>query len=244
MTIATTALICATTGVRSYALPVAGIALIAWYAGALAACAAIMVLAVPAIFIAEPAGQLAIRTASLERLLFAMVAAGCVTYLVDRLRLNHVRIASLATVQQQLLAQVTAKERRLVTLTDSLPSLISYVDGDRRYAFNNQRYELWYGRPRGEITGRYLWELMGQEGYEKLRPYFDDALAGKRVAFEMPVPNRQGGITFAQASFVPDVDEHGDVVGFFALMTDQTEARRREQLLAESEARAQAVLEA
>jgi PAS domain-containing protein len=36
-------------------------------------------------------------------------------------------------------------EQRLLTLTNALPVLISYVGTDKRYLFANQEYEEWFG---------------------------------------------------------------------------------------------------
>ncbi len=33
----------------------------------------------------------------------------------------------------------------LATLPDALPVLLSYVDRDQRYRFNNRAYERWFG---------------------------------------------------------------------------------------------------
>ena len=39
-------------------------------------------------------------------------------------------------------------------ITDNMPALISYIDRERRFRFNNATYSAWLGKPLDEITGR------------------------------------------------------------------------------------------
>ena len=42
---------------------------------------------------------------------------------------------------------ITSAEEQLRLVTDALPVLISYVDTEQRYRFNNKAYEEWFGAP-------------------------------------------------------------------------------------------------
>ena len=60
-------------------------------------------------------------------------------------------------------------EQNRKLITDSLPVLISYVDADERYRFNNRTYESWFGRKAGEVEGRTVREVMGENAYGNSR---------------------------------------------------------------------------
>ena len=50
-------------------------------------------------------------------------------------------------------ARVEESEQRLRRITDNIPSMVAYIDRDRRYRFNSRYYETWLERPLAEITG-------------------------------------------------------------------------------------------
>src|SRR5262249_32308616 len=83
-------------------------------------------------------------------------------------------------------------ERQLRTISDALPVLISYVDRDSRYRFNNAAYERWFGRPTELIRGAHVSEVLGAEAYEVLRPHLERSLTGQHVQVEVRMPRRDG----------------------------------------------------
>lgn len=113
-------------------------------------------------------------------------------------------------------------EQRLRTITDNLPALVSYIDAEERYRFNNRAYESWLGLGRGEIAGRTVREVWGEELYGLMKPNIERALRGERVAHEYAhVAN--GVERHVLASYVPDVDASGSIKGFFVLGSDVTQ---------------------
>ena len=116
-------------------------------------------------------------------------------------------------------------EKRLITLMDALPALISYVDKDRRYRFTNQTYETWFGY-RGD--GKHVVDVIGENAYERLVPQIDTVLQGETVAYETELDLRQAGTRFVSATYVPDIEPDGEVKGFFSLVQDITERKQAE----------------
>lgn len=121
-------------------------------------------------------------------------------------------------------------EQRLLRITDSIPSMVGYIDRDRRYRFNNRYYETWLGRPLSEITGRTVAEVLGAGAYADVAPNLDRAFAGERVEYEIEVA-RTAGRRFVRGTYIPDVDETGTVVGVYTSSTDITPLKEVERQL-------------
>ena len=137
-------------------------------------------------------------------------------------------------------AALRASEQRLRLITDAVPALIAYIDAGLQYRFVNQHYQDWFGRAPEAILGQHLRAFLGEAAFERLRPYAEAALAGRRQSFEAEVPFRQGGTRYVRSEFVPEVRPDGSVAGYYSLVIDITAHKRTEEALRASEARLQA----
>jgi PAS domain S-box-containing protein len=124
---------------------------------------------------------------------------------------------------------------RLRLVTDAVPALVSYVDAQGRYQLNNKGYEDWFGHGREEIRGKHVRDVVGEAAFDSIRPYFEAALAGRRVEYDAEVPYKDGGTRYIHAQYLPDLKPDGEVAGFFAFVTDLTERRRSGEALRRSE---------
>ena len=121
-------------------------------------------------------------------------------------------------------------EEQLRVITDAVPSFIAYVDDHECYRFVNAEYEKWFHRPRHEIVGLSIRELLGEEGYPVSEPFIRRVLAGEAVTFERDI-HYGGTQRTVQNSYTPDMRENGTVAGFYVLVTDITERKRQEDEL-------------
>lgn len=122
-------------------------------------------------------------------------------------------------------------DARLRLLAESLPALVGYVDREERFRFCNNAYQEWFGMPAGQLTGRTVREVWGEERYRVIAPNNARALAGEKLAFDYNFLDQHGRERQVLAQYVPHRDESGKVVGFFVLGTDVTEmARARRDL--------------
>lgn len=127
--------------------------------------------------------------------------------------------------------EASAKDATLRLIADSLPALISYVDREERYRFNNSAYEKWFGRPFDHFRGKTLKESLGDKAYQSIKPHFDEAIRGKAQTFETLVRYKDGGDRFVRANYVPDFAPSGTVRGVVILVEDLTaQAQVAEQL--------------
>lgn len=126
-------------------------------------------------------------------------------------------------------------EQELRLITDALPVLISYIDSEQRYRFNNKAYEEWFGHSRPEIRGKHIKEVLGESAYKSIKRYVEAALAGQEVTFESFIPYKDGGTRYVNATYVPHFGEQGEIKGFFALINDLTEHKKTDDALQTSE---------
>ncbi|MEH2023228.1 PAS domain S-box protein [Nostoc sp.] len=144
------------------------------------------------------------------------------------LRDSEVKFGRLTESNEEALRQ---RETELHLITDTLPVLISFVDSEQRYRFNNRAYEEWFGHPAAEVYGKHLWEVLGESAYQMLRPYVEQVLVGEQVTFESEIPYKDGGTRYINAIYVPQFNKQGIVDGYAALITDisKQQAALREQ---------------
>lgn len=121
-------------------------------------------------------------------------------------------------------------EQRIRLITDAMPAMISYVNHDLHYEFVNGYFEDWFERPRDEILGQHLFDVLGDRDYERHRIYIDDALKGRSVSFEIAQTRGSESRNFRK-SYIPNFDSENNVVGFFALEQDITKQRQTAQAL-------------
>ena len=132
-------------------------------------------------------------------------------------------------------------EERLRLLTDAVPVLISYVDANQRYRFNNKAYENWFGHPREYVAGKHLSQVLGERAYQAIRPQVEAVLSGRLVSFEDFIPYRGAGRRYVKITYVPDRQDSG-VRGFFALIQDLTERKQAEEEVRESRDRLSTII--
>jgi PAS domain S-box-containing protein len=135
---------------------------------------------------------------------------------------------------------VRRTERFMRAITDHMPGMIAYWDRDLKCQFANAQYVEWFGRTPEQMIGITMPILMGPKLFALNQPYIEDALKGRRQAFERTLvkPSGEVGHTFAQ--YIPDLDQQGRVVGFYVLVTDVTPLKEAEHQLAEANAALQA----
>ena len=126
-------------------------------------------------------------------------------------------------------------EHQLRVLTDHSPGHIAYVGAnDLCYYFVNQKFESSFGRPREEIIGRHIKEIIGESNYEFALKYIEEVKAGKSSSYEN-VFNLEQGRRWIKVNYEPDLDEQGNVKGIIVLSYDITEIKQSKEALQKSE---------
>ncbi|MGQ0799346.1 MAG: diguanylate cyclase domain-containing protein [Pseudomarimonas sp.] len=133
------------------------------------------------------------------------------------------------TAQEIAKHEMRASEERLRLITDNLPALISYIDADGIFRFNNRAYEIWLDRPLSAVINRSLAEVFEPDIYALIEPNLRRALAGERVEFDLTLGANRG--RHAHVNYVPDIGPDGEVRGVCGLSHDVTQVRHVENEL-------------
>ena len=145
--------------------------------------------------------------------------------------------------QQEIVARERAQlalresEKQLRLVMDTVPVLISYVDDQHRYRFNNKTYADWLGHSPDHINGKHVAEVVGEEAYQAVQKQIEAALDGQNVVCEREMYYRGSEPRFVHSEFVPDRGDQGEIKGFVAVVSDITEQKRQRDALSESERR-------
>lgn len=146
--------------------------------------------------------------------------------------------AELAAVAQSLPNAGGAFDfSQILAVSDALPIMIGFIDREERYRFVNRALADWFERPRKEILGRTMRDMLGEVNYAARQPLVAAAFAGERQWFAADFEHPTRGLLAVQADYVPQKDRHGKVIGMILLVQDITEQRMAERALKESEAR-------
>lgn len=125
---------------------------------------------------------------------------------------------------------LTANQERLLTITDNLPVLISYVDRGLCYRFNNKCYEEWFGVSRSVLEGAHLRDVLGEADFARAEPTFRAVLQGYPAQMERET-EINGRRRVVQCTYLPHYGAEDTVAGFYVLVQDITQQKAAEERL-------------
>ena len=126
---------------------------------------------------------------------------------------------------------------QMLAIADALPMALAFVDTSLRYRFVNQALADFIERPRAEMIGRTMGEILDARVMADRQPMLDAALTGERVWFAADYDHPTRGPLAIQSDYLPQRGPDGAVFGLVLLINDVTEQRVAERALRESEAR-------
>ncbi|WP_153559010.1 PAS domain S-box protein [Roseimaritima sediminicola] len=141
-------------------------------------------------------------------------------------------VGTTADIHDRVLAEqkLRQREHEFRMLADNVPELFSYTDAHLHFRFVNRRYEEVHRRPRSELLGRHVSELVGDRRYlQSLAQHYARALEGQRVSFEANIPTADNPGRWASVVLIPDRDEQGRVSGVYAMESDISQRRELEK---------------
>lgn len=135
------------------------------------------------------------------------------------------------TERHQYAETLRQSEQWIRLITDHIPAMVAYVGRDLRFQFTNKVYCDRYGHEREELYGKSIIDVHGQEQFDKLKPFLDEALTGESVTFEVDETDNMGGKHYMLRSYVPNLSESGKPTGLVVLTQDVTERRETAEAL-------------
>ncbi len=138
------------------------------------------------------------------------------------------------TERKQMEEELRNSEKQLRFIMDTVPSIMTYVDSEKRYKYINKAHETWWGVNGKDAQGKHIWKVVGEEAYHKLQVYIDIALSGEQVFFEAELPGENGEKHYFYWAMVPEIDGKGTTKGFISISNDMTEFKAMEQKIAEA----------
>ena len=146
-------------------------------------------------------------------------------HLIDELATFRKKISRLEKAEKEL----KMREQEIRLIADNVPGLFSYVDKDGYYRFVNKKYRDWFGISRKDIIGKHYSQVLGDSTRELIKSYIKSVLSGQRVRYKQKLPYIHGGSRWVSADYVPDVDDVGNVKGFYALVIDISNLKHTEE---------------
>ncbi len=119
---------------------------------------------------------------------------------------------------------------QLRLIADNVPAMSVAYDELLLCTFANRRFAEFFGFTTATIVGRHLREIVGEEPYQEVKPYFDRVLGGERTTYKRIRTMPNGERRFLEVELMPHIDKGGRVRGLFAVTTDVTERKREQDL--------------
>jgi PAS domain S-box-containing protein len=138
---------------------------------------------------------------------------------------------------------IRAKEAELEIILYQTPFMLNRCSRDLRYTYVSRAYAQMIGRTPDQVAGQPIVEIMGEEGFQTIRPHMEAVLQGRPVEYETGVHFQGVGLRRLKVVYVPDEDEHGEIIGWVASILDVTEQHQAEEALLESGQRLAAVVD-
>ncbi len=126
-------------------------------------------------------------------------------------------------------ANLTENRRILRMVTDNIPAMLAFVDGQRRLRFVNKFYEYAFQRPITEIVGARVADILG-EHYPEIQIQEGYALAGQSPRFELTLPSStDNSIRYLDITLIPSRGKGDTINGYYVLGHDISERKQLEQ---------------
>ena len=129
---------------------------------------------------------------------------------------------------------LVAARQRLDRFTEHIPYPLTYVDRDCVLRFVNRAYTQAVGMSAAELIGRPIGQVHSAARWDRHRPYFERALAGETVLYTRLVEELPQGPRWLRTSYVPDMDDGGQVQGVYTVTIDVHELTEAQQRLQRS----------
>jgi len=147
--------------------------------------------------------------------------------------------------QSETVRLQTARLRQYERIISRVGDLMSIVDRQYRYIVVNDAYEREFGKPKQEIEGRTIGNLVGEEYFvAQVQPRLEEAFAGKEICFEVVFPGQHGQWIHRRIQYQPVRDQSGNVSEVIITAHDITTRKIAEEKLLRANILLQSIIDA
>ena len=138
--------------------------------------------------------------------------------------------------------QLQQSESRLMSVINSVPARIAFIDPQQKYIYANRQYQEQFALAMSDmsnVAGRAVRDVLGDERYAIAAPLITRVLAGEPQSYD----GQSEPDLWHAASYVPSWDALGQINGYYILGVDITQRRRAELTLQKKEQQLERVLQ-
>jgi len=121
----------------------------------------------------------------------------------------------------------------LQAIVDAMAASVTWCSRSLHYLWVSESYARWLGLTPEQIIGRRIVDVIGQLGFDALRPHFEQALRGERAEYEEKIAFTGVGERWIHATYTPTFGSDQVPDGWVAVVTDVDARRRAEDALRE-----------
>jgi len=128
-------------------------------------------------------------------------------------------------------AALRQSETQLRQIADNMPAMFAYfkLEGGRICVYSNDRYAGFFGLTPAQAVGMHLRDILNENTYASLEPYWQRVEAGEVVNYERSRLEKDGRKLHIDVWLQPQRDDGGAVTGVYAMVSDIT-ARKETEL--------------
>jgi len=133
--------------------------------------------------------------------------------------------------------QAELELRRYQQIVDTSNEMLLFIDPDRRFRLVNPAYAAFRQSTSGQLQGRLVREVVGEDVYAQIGPHLEAALAGQSERFSKHVAGADGRCRYLESDYRPFWSHDGRVLGVVVSIHDLTEVREAQTALENQQVR-------
>ena len=130
---------------------------------------------------------------------------------------------------------IEEQKRQRQVLLDALPVNVSVVDESGRYEFANEALAKRFGTTSAAMVGSDFGVFLPEPHSGQMREHMAQVLQGETQQFELTMADPKGQIRETELTYIPRINDSGEVTGFVTLGVDVSEKRALERQLQQAQ---------
>ncbi|MEM7206886.1 MAG: PAS domain S-box protein [Pseudomonadota bacterium] len=112
----------------------------------------------------------------------------------------------------------------VLEISQSIPTMLGYIDHNQRYKYANRAYLESNSISLDSLTDAKVCDVLSEAQFGQIKPYIEAALAGEQQQFFIDKVDDLGRFRTLQVNYVPDIRADKTVRGIFFTVTDVSDS--------------------